>query len=284
MDNLAFLISCEEYVRDDFENLSGIEEDVQKMKVALIEHGGVLEKNCYCLCQSEDTKGGPTESEIWKMFEIPDTSKEYGAIYIYYSGHGFQNRNNELCITTRDSRLNPYPMMYIKIEEIVSFLKNIYECEYIIFILDMCQTYRIDAKGLSDIEFPYGVITICSCLPDTEAYLLPHDKGKGSFFTSCFIETLEQANTTDTIAQIVEKTRTKMISIDKHLNLGQVCYLKADYYELGNLTLKELGSNENKNSDNFFLILIKMQLSKKAYGVFLKQCIAFMGEKRNYGG
>ena len=255
MDNLAFLISCEEYVRDDFKSLSGIKEDVPKMKAALIEHGGILEKNCYCLCQSEDAKGGPTEPEIWKLFEMPNSSIEYGAIYIYYSGHGFQNRDNELCITTRDSRLDPYPMMYIKIEEIVSFLKTTYECKHIIFILDMCQTYRIDAKGLSDIEFPYGVITICSCLPDTEAYLLSHDKG--SFFTSCFIEALEQANITDTIAQIVEKTRNKMISIDKHLNLGQVCYLKADYYELGNLTLKELVSDENKNSDNFFLDINK---------------------------
>lgn len=44
MDNLAFLISCEEYVRDDFKSLSGIKEDVPKMKAALIEHGGVLEK------------------------------------------------------------------------------------------------------------------------------------------------------------------------------------------------------------------------------------------------
>ena len=48
MDNLAFLISCEEYVRDDFKSLSGIKEDVPKMKAALIEHGGILEKNCYC--------------------------------------------------------------------------------------------------------------------------------------------------------------------------------------------------------------------------------------------
>ena len=36
MDNLAFLISCEEYVRDDFKSLSGIKEDVPKMKAALI--------------------------------------------------------------------------------------------------------------------------------------------------------------------------------------------------------------------------------------------------------
>lgn len=141
MDNLAFLISCEEYVRDDFKSLSGIKEDVPKMKAALIEHGGILEKNCYCLCQSEDAKGGPTEPEIWKLFEMPNSSIEYGAIYIYYSGHGFQNRDNELCITTRDSRLDPYPMMYIKIEEIVSFLKTTYECKHIIFILDMCQTF-----------------------------------------------------------------------------------------------------------------------------------------------
>lgn len=77
MDNLAFLISCEEYVRDDFKSLSGIKEDVPKMKAALIEHGGILEKNCYCLCQSEDAKGGPTEPEIWKLFEMPNSSIEF---------------------------------------------------------------------------------------------------------------------------------------------------------------------------------------------------------------
>ena len=100
----------------------------------VLDSGIRIEKNCYCLCQSEDAKGGPTEPEIWKLFEMPNSSIEYGAIYIYYSGHGFQNRDNELCITTRDSRLDPYPMMYIKIEEIVSFLKTTYECKHIIFI------------------------------------------------------------------------------------------------------------------------------------------------------
>lgn len=251
MNNLAFLVSCGEYSRDEIENLPGLDEDVAKIRYALLQYCGVEEKNCYCLCESKDSEGGPTEPELWNMLDEPDDSKEYKAIYFYYSGHGFQNRDNELCIMTRDSRLKPYPMMYTKIEDIVRFLKNTYEYKYIIFILDMCQTYRNDAKGVSDIEFPYGIITICSCLPDGESYLMPEDTGKGSLFTECFIKALEQARVQDTIGEIVENTRKRMLLMDKYIDSGQICYLKVTCYELGKLTLGTLCGIEKEKQQSF---------------------------------
>lgn len=135
MNNLAFLVSCEEYSRDEVVNLSGVKEDVHRIGKALIQYCGVSEKNCYYLCDSEDSGGAPTEPELWHLLELPYDTEEYDVIYFYFSGHGFQNRDNELCIMTRDSRLNPYPMMYTKIDDIAKFIKSTYDYKYIIFIL-----------------------------------------------------------------------------------------------------------------------------------------------------
>lgn len=255
MENLAFLISCGQYERDEIENLSNIKSDGIKMQNAFMQYLGLSEDKCYSLYDSSDIQKRPTQTNVWNMLEMPDDSNKYNTIFFYYSGHGFLNRDNELCIMTRDSRLKPYPLMYIKITEIVDFLEEEFDFEHIIFILDMCQTYRNDAKGITDIGFPNGVLTVCSCFPDGESYMLPDKLGEGSLFTHCFIESLKQAKSNDTIAQIVEVTRRNMLSLDKDIDSGQICYLKVDYYELGNISLDTLiygEINDVANNDILF--------------------------------
>lgn len=244
MNNLAFLISCEEYSRKEVENLLGVKEDVQKIRNALIQHFGVLEANCHYLCDSQGIDGAPTGLKLMDLLRDWRSPEEYNTIFFYFSGHGFLSRDNELCIMTSDSILDPFPLRHIKLSDIVEVLKQYYDYKYIVFILDMCQTYRNDAKGAIDIEFPYGIITICSCLPGSESYLLPEGEGRGSIFTHCFVKALEMSNEDSTINEIVEDTRKRMIEIDKHYDYGQICYLATQYYDLGNITLRDFQRNK----------------------------------------
>lgn len=280
MNNLAFLVSCEEYSRDEVVNLSGVKEDVQRIGKALIQYCGVSEENCHYLCDSEGLGGSPTESELWNLLELSCDSEKYDTIYFYFSGHGFQNRDNELCIMTRDSRLSPYPMMYTKVGDIAKFIKSTYDYKYIIFILDMCQTYRNDAKGALDIEFPYGIITICSCLPDSESYLLPESEERGSLFTYCFVKTLEMSNANSTIGKIVKDTREKMLAMDKHNNFGQICYLDVECFDLGNMTLGDLCGNKEGEEEKQPSIGDVFEEQEKYISYIPKTITNFWGRKQ----
>lgn len=220
MNNLAFVLACQEYEDPYFNTLDGVERDAQSMRE-------VLKANCDCketvLCaQLAEAGYKPTSpQEIKKM--IVDVAKKYETesfdnLYFYFSGHGFRMKDTTI-IALSETEIQ-YEFTYLPVKTMIQILNNQFHVKNIICFLDMCRSDL--AKGESEEveikneDIPDGAVVFYSCAQSSGSYLIPErcrmKYGQGSIYTSCLAKALA-ANNCVTVADVDRVTKEKMKAV-----------------------------------------------------------------------
>ena len=140
MNNIGFVIACENYQYNSYPNLPGVKNDAELMVRALIEQ---------CRCPVIETLGlaqedqSPTGSSI--LATIVKTAQDYSDetidnLYVYYSGHGEMGSSGNVFLLPSDAfRDGETQHGAISLDsQLLKTIKRHYNVNNIIVFLDMC--------------------------------------------------------------------------------------------------------------------------------------------------
>ena len=210
MVNCAFLIGCAKYTAEQFNTLESVGYDIVNMKDALVEYCGCSEENIFIISDTVEAAPRPTGNEICST--LLNRAKAFSKdkinnLFFYYSGHGFiSSEKKEAVIVPTDTIIEPIVHGTISLPDITHLLQeSFYSVDNIIFILDMCLSDNLFAKGTFKADekiniesFSAGVIVFYSCSPWRNSYMVPPnlegELGKGSVYTNVFIDALKDKN------------------------------------------------------------------------------------------
>ena len=249
MINCAFLVGCKEYKENGVPKLEGVDDDISKMKQALIDHCDCLKENIFVIADSEDADSRPTGYEIVNTISSKAANfnrTKINLLFFYYSGHGFISNDKDPVIRPTDSLLHPVELGTLPLKSITELIRSSFRSvRHIIIILDMCQTAPTakDSSGeeqdISTDYLPKGLVVFRSCLPGNRSYMIPESKkglGKGSVFTAVFIDALKDDHC-ETVQQISTfiKRRIKYYNSEIHIRQKPFTSLQDD--SLGNVVI-----------------------------------------------
>lgn len=247
MNNIAFIVGCEEY--DNFDNLVGVNDDVASMQSALIYHCGCLIENVYIITNQSDSACEPTVTKILNF--IVQKSKNYSGesienLFFYFSGHGYLSAQNKVCLVLKDSMIFPITVGTVEVETIISALKQFDNVKHIILFLDICQN-EIMTKGIIGDQiifsdyFPQGVVIFFSCFPKNVSYMIPHEAnnkyGKGSIFTKCLVDSLQPQNKCHSVKEISAYLKKSVINLSSQLGFEQKPYTQMEDISLDDVII-----------------------------------------------
>lgn len=140
MNNIAFLIGCEEYDHNGIPNLEGVNNDVESMENALVRNCSCLPERVFIINNQSnsacDLSGFSILSFLFqKANEL--SNEQFDNLFFYFSGHGYLSQDNMVCLMHRDSMLFPIQHGAITQEAIISVLKQFNYVKHIIVFLDM---------------------------------------------------------------------------------------------------------------------------------------------------
>lgn len=256
MINCAILVGCKKYNEKSILLLEDVDYDIIKMKQALIHYCDCLEDNISIIADIEGAVAKPTNYEIIKT--VTGKGLEYkktkiNNLFFYYSGHGFISDDEDPVIMPTDSLLKPIIHGTLPLKTIIELIRKSFKfVNQIVFILDMCQTSLIAKGGSEDIKniktdyFPKGVIVFHSCFPKSRSYMIPsshEDLGKGSVFTTAFIESLKN-NSCYTVQDVSNFIKQRMYYYNSSIGIRQKPYTSLQDDTLGDVLIKKRGKSE----------------------------------------
>ena len=226
MNNAAIIIACEKY-NQYFDDLHGVRKDAENMR-------RVLSEKCACstITMLGDTDERPaTDHNIFEA-TITEIPSEVDNLYLYFSGHGFMNAEEEICLIPCDAikkRSKVYGTHELK--ELMNNVKDTFHPKAVFVFLDMCLT-PASAKGLDDTSKVFlheGAVVFYSTLPHRPAYVAEDESG--SFFTTCLVQLLD-SEIRLTAAELSEKLEEKVSSLCEENGLKQIPHTSCEDTEL----------------------------------------------------
>lgn len=258
MINYAFLIGCEEYKSSDFPKLNNIQYDLNMMKEALVKYCDCSAENVVEISDNSSYK--PNYMEVFGT--INDVSNKCRKtkihnLFFYFSGHGAMV-DDEACLMLKDCMIGQINIGCLPIREICSVLKRIFNYDYLILILDMCQN-EIRGKGGAETGiidsgiFKKGTVCFYSCFPHAKSFMIPdefqEELGKGSVFTNVFVNALKDDNCF-TVNEITTYIEEHINQYNRTLKRIQNPYTTLQASTLGKTVLLKKKSETKEEKEN----------------------------------
>lgn len=233
MNNIAFLIACEEYDQESIPNLDGVNADVEAMSCALIKNCNCSSERVFLITNQPSSECSPSGSSILS-FLIQTAEKfrdeQIENLFFYFSGHGYLSHDNVVCLMPKDALLFPIQHGILTQEDIIFVLNQFNHVKHIILFLDICQDELVRKgtmdEGMVDTNyFPKGSVIFYSCFPQKASYMIPpigiEKYGTGSVFTKCLIESLQPQSGCRTINDISEFLKERVSAVSRELGFEQ---------------------------------------------------------------
>ena len=259
MNNLAFLIGCEEYSEENIPNLNGVNNDVASMSCALINNCSCLPEQVFIITDQPGSICSPTGTGILNLLIQKATEfsqEQIDNLFFYFSGHGCLSPNNEVCLLPKDSMIQPIQHGILTQEKIVLALKQFERVKHIILFLDICLNElvpkgSIDARTVNPDYFPKGSIIFYSCFPRNVSYMIPDigisKYGSGSVFTKCLVESFQPQNGCRNVNEISNFLKVKVLDLSKELGFDQKPFTQLQDASLGEVVITNHVKNNSIN-------------------------------------
>lgn len=243
MNNIAFLIGCEEYDLNDIQNLRGINHDIDLMRDALIDNCGCTPERVIVITNQPNSVASPIGTSILNLMlqkAIELENEKIENLFFYFSGHGYLSPQNEVCLIPQDARIYPIQHGVLTQEKIVIILKQFINVKHIILFLDICQNELVP-KGpttnstINSEYFPKGTIIFYSCFPRERSFMLPGESG--SVFTQCLVNALQPQSGCCNVNEIADFLKIKVPLLSNKFGLEQKPYTQLQDTSLGKVVL-----------------------------------------------
>lgn len=249
MNNIAFLIGCEEYEQEDILNLVGVNSDVDSMSLALVRNCNCSPERMFVITNQQSGACELKGASILKFLikKANEFKNElFDDLFFYFSGHGYLSQDNNVCLMPSDSFVHPFQYGAITIETIIRALKQFNHVKHIILFLDICQDELISKGPITEklvdpSYFPKGTIVFFSCLPQKSSYMIPdtgiEKYGSGSVFTKCLVEALSAQSGCRTVNEISEYLKKVVPALSSELGLEQKPFTQLQDTSLGEVLI-----------------------------------------------